>query len=314
MGIVPGSFDVTGREALAAPGPLPCETIAVHRLVRGEDGRIRGRESEVSLDGYSRFKHGDERWARRFGHEVADMLLSRKSALFCSGTMRSERVLLASFPYKYVPTAAANMVDHTLARINHVLTGSGRPAAGLLHVFKYPWQASIEHYFPTMSEKERRLMLGNVRLSVDRSRLEGAHLVVIDDVRVTGATQDMLLTFLSEVPGLASLTVAFLCDVAPEVARENPAVEFEINHHEVTTLEHVEAIAKSGEFRWNVRVAKFVLEERDEAAFDAFVLTLGDRHLEELYRSATLNEYHFEEKYRRKMGVLAAEMARRELV
>lgn len=314
MEIMPGNFAVAQQEAEAAKRLSSYETHAVHGLLRGEDGLIRGRETDFSPDGYSRFKHGDERWARKFGHEVAEMLLTEKPHLFCEGAMRSDEVLLASFPYKYVPTAAANMVDHTLTRLNHVLTNSGRPAAGLLHIFKYPWQASIEHYFPTMNEEERRIMLGNVRLSVDEKRLRGAHLIVVDDVRVTGATQDMLLEFLAGIPGLASLTVAFLCDVAPEVARENPAVEFEINHHEITTVDDVKTIAKTGDFRWNVRVAKFVLEEKDEAAFDAFISGLAGGHLEDLYRAAMLNEYHLEEKYTRKMGVLAAEMERRGLV
>ncbi len=290
------------------------KTHAVHRLVRGGDGVIRGWDTSFSADGYSLFKHGDERWTRKFGREVAEMLLNERSELFRPEAMRSDRVLLASFPYKYVPTAAANMVDHTLTRLNHVLTASGRPAAGLLHIFKYPWQASIEHYFPTMSEKERRLMLGNVRLSVDARRLKGAHLVVIDDVRVTGATQDMLLDFLGGIPGLASLTVAFLCDVAPEVARENPAAEFEINHHKVTTLDDIGAITGTGDFRWNVRVAKFVLEQEDEVAFDGFISGLETRYLEDLYRISMLNEYHREEKYLAHMRTLAREMEQRSLV
>ena len=67
--------------------------------------------------------------------------------------IRSNRVLIASVPYKYVPTAAALMVNHTVARPNHVLSGENKPAVGYLHAFKYPWKASGEHYFAHMGRK-----------------------------------------------------------------------------------------------------------------------------------------------------------------
>jgi len=123
--------------------------------------------------------------------------------------VRSDEVLVASFPYKYVPTAAALMVDHAVTRPNHILSGEGKPTVGYLHVFKYPWWPSGEHYFAHMGEEARRRILDNVELSVDKDRLRGAHLIIVDDIRVTGATQDKFLQLLYRVKGLRSLTVVF---------------------------------------------------------------------------------------------------------
>ena len=127
-------------------------------------------------------------------------------------------VLIASFPYKCVPTVAALMVNHTFTRLNHVLSAEDKPTVGYLNVFKYPWQASGEHYFAHMGEQARRRILDNVELSVDENRLRGAQLIVVDDIRLTGATEDKFLQLLYRVEGLASLTVVYLCDVEPAVA------------------------------------------------------------------------------------------------
>jgi len=97
------------------------------------------------------------------------------------------------------------MVNHTFTRLNHVLSAEDKPTAGYLNVFKYPWQASDEHYFAHMGEQARRRILDNVELSVDENRL-------------TGAAEDKFLQLLYRVEGLASLTVVYLCDVEPAVA------------------------------------------------------------------------------------------------
>lgn len=107
-------------------------TRSVHRLTQGEHGSIYAANGgSFSPEGYSLFKHGDDRWARHFGYEVADLLMAAEADLF--DRIRSDEVLIAAFPYKYISTAAATMVEHALTRLNHVLAGEGKPAVGYLH-------------------------------------------------------------------------------------------------------------------------------------------------------------------------------------
>ena len=174
-------------------------------------------------------------------------MMAAESDLFAR--VRSEKVLVASFPYKYVPTAAALMVDHTVTRLNHILSSENKPSVGYLHAFKYPWWPIGEHYFAHMEEKARRRILDNVELSIDKDRLRGAHLIIVDDIRVTGATQDKFLQLLYPVKGLRSLTVVFLCDVDLGVAKADPAIEGRLNQHKVRTLDVVAAIVATGEFQ-----------------------------------------------------------------
>lgn len=211
----------TGRTLTRVPQQTPVSshsTHHVHRIVRREDGRLHAADNAAfSPENYSRFKHGDEAQARRYGHEVADKLMEAEAGLF--EDIRSDEALIAAFPYKYVPTAAALMTNHTVTRLNHELVARDKPTVGHLHAFKYPGRASVEHHFPTMCEEERRNILDNVELSVDERRLRGVNLIVVDDVRVTGASQDRFLELLYRVRGLRSLTVVFLCDVDPDLER-----------------------------------------------------------------------------------------------
>ena len=78
-------------------------------------------------------------------------------------------------------------------------------------------------------------------------------------------------------------------------------------------LDDVAAIAASGEFRWNIRVAKFVLEQRNIEDFGAFVRGLEDGLLLALYHSVS-SDYHFEQKYRRRIRIIRPAVEARRLV
>jgi hypothetical protein len=308
---------VVERRGLLRPAPsteAPIEshrTRSLYRLTQAADGRIYATSGGAfPLAGYSLFKHGDERWARRFGHEIAGFLMDTETALF--DLIRSNELLIASVPYKYVPTAAALMVNHTVARLNHALSGENKPAVGYLNAFKYPWQASGEHYFAHMGEEARRRILDNVELSVDENRLRGAQLIVVGDIRVTGQPRTSSCSCYTGSRG--SPTVVYLCDVDPAVARTDPAIERRLNQHEVKNLDDVAAIAVSGEFRWNIRVAKFVLEQRNIEDFGAFLRGLEDGLLRALYHSVSSNDYHFEQKYRRRIRIIRSAVEARRLV
>jgi hypothetical protein len=285
----------------------------VYRLTRDEDGRVYDAAGkDFSTDGYSLFKHGDERWARRFGFEVADALVDAEPEMF--GRIRPNEVMIASFPYKYVPTAAALMVDHVVTRLNHGLSRENKPTVGRIHAFKYPWRASGEHYFADMGEEDRRRILDNVELSVDEGRLSGARLIVVDDIRVTGATEDKFLELLYRIRGLRSLTVVYLCAMDPVVAAADPAIEGRLNQARVKSLDDVAAIVATDEFRWNIRVAKYVLEQRDIRDFGAFVRGLKSSLLLSLYEAVIYNDYHFERKYKRRIQIIRQVVEARGLV
>ncbi len=287
-------------------------THRVYHLDRAQEDNQIVAPSPFSPEGYSLFKHGDERWTRRYGHEVADRILEAEAELF--DDISCDEVLIASFPYKYVPTAATLMTEHAITRLNYKLSSQQKPTVGCVQVFKYLWQASGEHYFAHMKEADRRLILDNVKLSVDERRLRGAHLIIVDDIRVTGATEDKFLELLYRVDGLRSLTVVYLAEVDPEIATVDPAIEGRLNQRKVKNISDVAAIVATGEFQWNIRVAKFVLEADDLHEFRQFVYGLSNELLLTFYKMTTLNDYHLEPNYARQFQVIHTAVEDRKLV
>ncbi len=287
-------------------------THSVYRLARTLNDTQIVAPSPFSPEGYSLFKHGDERWTRRYGYEVADRILEAEAELF--DDIQADEVLIASFPYKYVPTAATLMTEHAVTRLNHKLSSQQKPTVGCVQVFKYLWQASGEHYFAHMKEADRRRILDNVKLSVDERRLRGAHLIIVDDIRVTGATEDKFLELLYQVAGLRSLTVVYLAEVDPEISTVDPAIEGRLNQYQVKNISDVAAIVATGEFQWNIRVAKFVLETDDLEEFRAFVDGLSNELLLTFYKMTTLNDYHLEPNYARQFQVIHTAVEDRSLV
>lgn len=165
-----------------------------------------------------------------------------------------------------------------------------------------------------MGKEERRRILDNVELSIDEYRLQGTHLVVVDDVCITGTSRDRFLRLLYQVKGLSSLTVVFLCEMDPMVAEVDPAIESRLNHAKVKTLDDVAEIVAAGEFRWNIRVAKFVLEQPDVERFGAFIHSLRNDLLLALYKLVLLNEYHRECNYERHIQTIRSAIEARGII
>ena len=160
----------------------------------------------------------------------------------------------------------------------------------------------------------RRRILDNVELSVDKDRLRGTHLIIVNDIRVTGATEDKFLQLLLRVEGLRSLAGVFLCNVDPAVAKADPALEGRLNQHTVKTLDDVATIAATGEFRWNIRVVKFVLEQGGIEDFGAFIRGLDNGLLLALYKYVVFNDYHFERKYKRRIQITRSAVESRGII
>ena len=94
----------------------------------------------------------------------------------------------------------------------------------------------------------------------------------------------------------------------------DPAIESGLNHTKVKTIDDVAAIVATGEFRWNIRVAKFVLEQRDVQDFGAFIRGLKNGLLLTLYRFVILNEYHLEPKYERHIRIIRSMVEARGMI
>ena len=102
-------------------------------------------------------------------------------------------------------------------------------------------------------------------------QVRDAHLLVVDDVRVTGAHQRCLMRASDGLP-LAARTFLYIASFpGPAGACFDPTQEDALNHAAVKTLDDLAGIVEAGDFAWNVRVCKFVLSPANHGDLPRFL-------------------------------------------
>jgi phosphoribosyl transferase-like protein len=165
-----------------------------------------------------------------------------------------------------------------------------------------------------LSAKERTAVMAGNRLSFRRipvAALTGAHLVVVDDIKVTGAHQRCLAAATEPLP-LASRTFIHVAALAaPESASGDPTVEDRLNHAEVSTLADLAPIVTAAGFAWNVRVCKFLLAAGNRDDLSSFLRGMPDAFVRELHDNSIGDGYHAMDAYRPSHLLVGAELRRR---
>ena len=121
--------------------------------------------------------------------------------------------------------------------------------------------------------------------------MRGAHLLVVDDVRVTGAHQRCLMRASEALPLAARTFVYIAAFPAQPGGRFDPAQEDTLNHAAVKTLGDLADIVETEDFGWNVRVCKFALSPANRAALPPFLRRMPDWFVRDLYRNSCLDGY-----------------------
>ena len=242
---------------------------------------------------YSRYKYGCPRSTRWFVRRLADLLISR-----CPGLLDASRVSVASSPYHRVPTAARALADGVCGLLNIARARRGLPAAPLVHIQR---EVVTSGDYGLLTAEDRTTVMAANRLSFHRipvTALTGAHLVVVDDFRATGAHQRCLATATDPLP-LASRTFTHIAALAaPDRTAVDPTVEDWFNHAEVGTLADLAPIVTASGFTWNVRVCKFLLAAANRAELPAFLRRMPDEFVRDLHNHSVSDGYHAMDAYR----------------
>jgi hypothetical protein len=153
---------------------------------------------------YSRYKYGSV--------AAADTFARALGAAFCEahpGLALAPRLLMASSPYVRVPAAATTLARRLEPVLNAARAVHGLPPVPLLRVDRISTSAGD---YGTLSARARDLHMAANDLSFRRfppAQVRDAHLLVVDDVRVTGAHQRCLMRASATLP-LASRTFLYI--------------------------------------------------------------------------------------------------------
>ena len=167
--------------------------------------------------------------------------------------------------------------------------------------------------YGTLSAQARDLHMAANVLSFRRFRaaqVRGAHLLVVDDVRVTGAHQRCLMRASEDLPLTARTFLYIAAFPGQRSGCFDPAQEDALNHAAVKTLDDLAGIVEAGDFAWNVRVCKFTLSPANHGELPRFLRRMPGWFVRDLHRNSCRDGYARMAPYAPSHALVRAELQR----
>jgi hypothetical protein len=242
-------------------------------------------------DEYSRFKFGDSAVAAVFGNSLAEGFIQRHLVMH---PIRQQIVVISS-PYSFIPTATFAMKNHFVFRLNRWLADNGLPVVQETKVHR---TITYKEDYGELSAEERIRLIGNDTFHIDASFLQGKTLIFLDDIKITGSHERMILKMV-EVHGLTNdIHMLYFSELVSD--KIHPNIENRLNYHFVKSIFDLEKIIRGDSFAINTRIVKYILNY-DFGAFCIFLQGQDDDFVNQVYNMALGNGYHTIEAYTRNL-------------
>jgi PRTase ComF-like len=288
------------------PATIPSYQFSVYQLDENGSATDLTCPQPFNVALYSRYKYGSTVAADWFARALGSSFLAQQPSFACW-----PRLLIASSPYHYVPTAAHALTIRLVAMLNDARAGHGLPAARLVHIER--GAASSGDYGTLSADARTRLMTANA-LSFGRllPYADNAHLIVVDDVKVTGAHQECLIRASDALPLRARMFLHIAAFIDSGARPLDPALEDRLNHAAIRTLDDLAPVVAGPDFSWNVRVCKFLLNPANQHRLAEFLARMPVRRVRELHDNSLRDGYARMDAYRGSHAIVRAELRQRE--
>jgi len=244
---------------------------------------------------YSRFKHGSENIARKFGYDLANGFIND----CLSENYDGRQLVILQGAHSHIPTAACCMKQFFVDKLNDWLFSKHFPVVEELKIYR---SVSYRDDYGEMSRKERYNLIKNDRFYFDKNFLDADKTIIhLDDIKITGTHEFIILNLFQEY-GLTN-NCYFLHFAELKNESIHPQIENQLNNHAIEGLHSIDSIIKHEQFCFNTRVVKYILNSRPEA-FDDFIRMQADDFIRDLYFNAIGNEYFKFPEYDRNLNVL----------
>ena len=145
-----------------------------------------------SADEYSRFKFGDGTVSQSFGTALAEGFITEKLEL----NPIVQQVVVLSSPYSFIPTATFAMKDWFIFRLNRWLVQRNLPVVQEAKVHR---TITYKEDYGELDAEQRMKLIGNDQFHIDKDFLAGKTLVFLDDIRITGSHERMIMKMVGGV-------------------------------------------------------------------------------------------------------------------
>jgi hypothetical protein len=245
---------------------------------------------------FSAMKYGDPTAVAQIAAAIAQLIMAdaRLQALVAArGTL-----WLAPSAYGVVQSAAACLADAVMTAM--------RAAGWRVEPFKIDREGGFERMnYGALGRPARERAIRHRKISITAevaAQLQDQVVVVLDDLRCTGAHERAVAHLLAREVQLAQLAFVYCIAFEGEMQAEQ---EEKLNHARVKVLQDVEQLFQAGMPLLNARLLKFILRH-PVAALAELWPRIGYAHAEQLYWAALSADGYFD-MARFRAGFLALE-------
>lgn len=251
---------------------------------------------------YSRFKYGLLPPASRYGAGLAALIVEELFEL-----AGDDPIIIVSAPYKYLPTASHAIAHSLLQELSHCAVLDGREPPVLLPLHK---ARTGDASYAKSSQADRLKTVANLGLHIDESCVPGSHVLVVDDIRITGAAQQATAGYLEPLMP-ASIWYLHAARLPQDIGTAHPGLEDQLNQTVNHTLVHFLHQVAAGQFQLNTRVLRFILETQDTGYLCSFLEAAPLSLLEEIHQAGVGSGSEYYQRHRRSLEVVYDILQRR---
>ncbi|RFZ94687.1 hypothetical protein D0C36_03875 [Mucilaginibacter conchicola] len=243
---------------------------------------------------YSRFKFGDGIVSRDFGVALANGFIEKHLAQ----AENIKQLVVISSPYSFIPTATFAMKNWFVYTLNHWLAEYGLPVVQETKVHR---TITYKEDYGELDAEQRMKLIGNDSFHIDKAFLEGKTLIFLDDIRITGSHERMIMKMVDAYGLRSDIYMLYFAELVNN--NIHPNIENYLNYHEVKSIFDLHKIINDSSFCINTRLVKYILNY-DHDQFRVFIEDQSTAFLEEMYNMALGNGYHTIEAYQQNLGFI----------
>ncbi|KAF2875786.1 PRTase ComF-like protein [Massariosphaeria phaeospora] len=272
---------------------------SLHKITSDEPSTL-----SFSPKEYSRFKFGDDRISHRFGIELAKAFTANVLGLI----QDSSTEFSVAVSYEYTPSAAYGLRSHFVSYLNRYLVSHKCNPAHKVDIYR---SMSYTVDYATQDATTRARLMNKARFQIDRERVAGQTIIVLDDMRVTGSHEERIKRMLREANLVNRVFFVYFAEVTNHSI--SPTIEHRLNSAGVSSFKEIEALAQSGKFCMNNRVVKDVMS-REHVEFCQFLRRQDDDFAHLLLDCVIGSRYYDRVEYRENFKFLLWEVKARESI
>ena len=213
---------------------------------------------------YSKFKYGDYITTIKYAELLGQMFIKQFPNYFKPEAILSmPKLVVTGSAYKNMPVAATHLTNAFVNYINEYRFKQGMDPIETTKMYRHRLLASD---FSKMGESDRAKEMGKNPLSLDYEFLTNAHLVVLDDCKITGSHRKNIQRQIEESASSTIQQTTYLYIASLDTSGRTTKVEDYMNHVIVKNLySWLSVVSQPNAFEITARGMKYFMNNAENS-------------------------------------------------